>query len=136
MKHLALILPVLLIFSCAQNETDINSKSPAENRMERSSQKNNWSSRAVPIDDLGWGYQLFEGARMQIFQKNIPAISGLHYFETKEKAEIAAAFALEKIDQGFFPPSVNPEELDSIGAINLDSLLTVNEELKANPSTK
>jgi len=66
---------------------------------------------------------------MQIDQRNIPAINGLHYFESEEQAELAAALALEKIEQGFFPPTVSPLELDSIGAINLDSINLVNDEL-------
>jgi len=137
MKHLTFLLPALLFISCSQDETPSDSQSVNnEKQSEVHSQKIQWSSRAIPIDDLGWGYELFHGSRRQISQKNIPAISGLHYFETKEKAELAAAFALEKIDQGFFPPSVNPEELDSIGAINLDSLLLVNESLQKNPPTK
>lgn len=90
---------------------------------------NDWSYRAVQIENKGWGYQLYEGARMKINQQNIPAINGLHYFESEEKAEMAAKLALEKVAEGFFPPTVNPEELDSIGAINLDSLILVNEEL-------
>lgn len=122
-------LALLLLFSCSEDSSvDENPKDSGDEKT-MTEAKNDWSYRAVQIEDKGWGYQLFEGARMQIDQRNIPAINGLHYFESEEQAELAAALALEKIEQGFFPPTVSPLELDSIGAINLDSINLVNDEL-------
>ncbi|MDB3906509.1 DUF4907 domain-containing protein [Crocinitomicaceae bacterium] len=129
MKSIVLFSLTLLLFSCSENN-ETNTKEPvAQKGKPMSETANDWSYRAVQIENKGWGYQLYEGARMKINQQNIPAINGLHYFESEEKAEMAAKLALEKVAEGFFPPTVNPEELDSIGAINLDSLILVNEEL-------
>ena len=132
MQTVLLFSLLLLFFSCSEQSEISNDKRPSPQGKTMSEASKEWSYKAVEIDDNSWGYQIYEGASMKIYQKNIPAVSGLHYFETKEKAEMAAEFALEKVNNGFFPPTVKPEELDSIGAINLDSLQITNEKaLKA-----
>ncbi len=120
---------LLLVIGCSDDKSEVVTSSDSTQDKTISDSRNEWTYRSVQIDDKGWGYQLFKGAWKKIDQRNIPSVSGLHYFESEEKAELAAEFALEKVKQGYFPPSVNPAELDSIGAINLDSLLLVNEQL-------
>lgn len=122
MKYSVLVLLGLLLFSCSEPEAGATSTEKSQPAKPANS-KNTWWIKAVPIDDQGWGYQLYQGTQMKINQQNIPAISGLHYFESEEKAELAAEFVLQKVEQGIFPPTVEPQELDSIGAINLDSLM-------------
>jgi hypothetical protein len=73
------------------------------------------SYKLIFTEDIGWGYQVFEGSKMLVDQKHIPAVQGMVGFETKEKAEITAEFVLNKIENGIFPPTVSPEELDSLG---------------------
>jgi Domain of unknown function (DUF4907) len=67
---------------------------------------------------LGWGYQIFENDVLFINQPHIPAIQGNKGFSTKEKAEITAIFAVHKMEQGFVPPTLSPEELDSLGVLD------------------
>lgn len=129
MKSAVLFALILLLFNCSENNDKVTDDPEPAKGKTMSQAANEWSYRVIQIDDKGWGYELYEGAHRKIIQKNIPAISGLHYFETEEKAEMAAELALEKAAEGYFPPTVNPEELDSIGAINLDSIILVNEEL-------
>ncbi|XOV67226.1 MAG: DUF4907 domain-containing protein [Fluviicola sp.] len=130
MKTLILFFSLLLLFNCSEENSQLPVESKSGKTMSEASSE--WSYKAIEIEDAGWGYQLYEGARMKINQKNVPAVSGLHYFQTKEQAELAAELALEKIADGFFPPTLEPSELDSIGAINLDSILMVNEKTLLN----
>lgn len=67
---------------------------------------------------LGWGYQIFDNGTLFINQPHIPAIQGNKGFTTKEKAEMTAQFAILKMEQGFVPPTISPEELDSLGVLN------------------
>ncbi len=67
---------------------------------------------------LGWGYKIFDNGTLFINQPHIPAIPGNKGFSTKAKAEITANFAITKMEQGFVPPTISPEELDSLGVLN------------------
>lgn len=67
---------------------------------------------------LGWGYKIFDNGTLFINQPHIPAIPGNKGFSSKEKAEITAKFAVLKMEQGFVPPTISPEELDSLGVLN------------------
>lgn len=126
MKYLLILVIPFLLIQCTESE---ELTSETKDSQTDAPKKDRWTCKAIALEDKGWGYQLFRGSHLEIYQKNVPAISGLHYFETEEQAKLAAEFALTKIEQGFYPPTVNPEELDSIGAINLDSLLLVNEQI-------
>ncbi|MCR9173018.1 MAG: DUF4907 domain-containing protein [bacterium] len=129
MRSIAFFALTFLLFSCSQEITDESKSSKPTKGKTMSETKNDWSYRAVETEGQGWGYQLYKGARMQIDQKIVPSVNGIHYFQSQEKAELAAELALEKVAMGYFPPTVEPQELDSIGAINLDSLLKINEVL-------
>lgn len=67
---------------------------------------------------------------MLINQQHVPAVNGLYGFETEEKAELAAKFIIERMKEGSDRPSVDASDLDSIGAINLDSLINYQEPQK------
>ena len=77
------------------------------------------SYKVIFKENTGWGYQIFDGSKMLINQEHIPAVQGTKGFETKEHAEIAAKFILNKIDNGIFPPTISPQELDSLGVYSL-----------------
>lgn len=77
------------------------------------------SYKVIFTENVGWGYQIFEGSKMMVDQKHIPAVQGMVGFDSKEKAEITAKFILDKIEQGIFPPTVSPEELDSLGVYTI-----------------
>lgn len=131
MKYLYYFGLVLIFSSCGESENEkpqSGTKKPKASNVEKS--LNEWTYRAVRIENKGWGYQLFRGPNLEINQQNVPAVNGLHYFETEEKASLAAELALSKIEQGHFPPTVEPAELDSIGAVNLDSLIEITNNLR------
>lgn len=128
MKPLTYLVALLVVVSCTQGKNDMDEQSK-KTAVETKEQRdlNAWSMKVIRVDENGWGYQLFQGATLKINQRNIPAVSGLHYFSSERKAALAANFALQKIEEGAFPPTVSPEELDSLGAINLDSLASLNQ---------
>jgi hypothetical protein len=129
MKRLLFVPLIFFLFNCSSEDQKKDDAPKKSEQSETEVIKDLWTSKAIALEDKGWGYQLFRGSHLEINQQNIPAINGLHYFDSQDQAEIAAEFALTKIEQGFFPPTVSPLELDSIGAINLDSLIQVTEEM-------
>ena len=133
MKHLILTAAVgLLLFSCSEEvdngedivRQDLNTEESSKptdstNSTTKSTSASNGYTYNVVLNDSGneWGYQLFQGNNMVIKQMHIPAIQGNYGFETKEKAEIAAQFVLNKLENNIFPPAISPKELDSLGVL-------------------
>lgn len=64
--------------------------------------------------EVGWGYEIYKDGSLLIRQKNIPAVQGVHTFETKEEAAKLGVYVLDKIKNGYFPPSVTVDEIDSL----------------------
>lgn len=100
------------------NKTDstvsTNSKVEATPKKASSSE---WSYKVVLISENNWGYQLSQKGTMVINQTSIPSIQGIDGFDTKEKAERTAKHILNKLENGIFPPTVDKEELDSLGVL-------------------
>mgnify|MGYP006075737163 FL=1 len=117
MKYAFLIFIGVLMVSCGtENRDDLDVK------LEKNSEQTSipkYSSKVYYLQNVGWCYQVFRGTKMILNQKHIPAVQGIKGFETKEKAEIAVNFIMERVIAGNERPSVTPEELDSIGAIDL-----------------
>lgn len=66
----------------------------------------------------GWGYDILADGSIYIHQPNVPAIMGNSGFSSEEKARKAGEFVISKIQNNIIPPSVTPEELDSLGVLN------------------
>ena len=117
MKYAFLIFIGVLMVSCGTENTD-----DLDVKLEKNSEQTSipkYSSKVYYLQNVGWCYQVFRGTKMILYQKHIPAVQGIKGFETKEKAEIAVNFIMERVIAGNERPSVTPEELDSIGAIDL-----------------
>ena len=117
MKYAFLIFIGVLMVSCGTENTD-----DLDVKLEKNSEQTSipkYSSKVYYLQNVGWCYQVFRGTKMILNQKHMPAVQGIKGFETKEKAEIAVNFIMERVIAGNERPSVTPEELDSIGAIDL-----------------
>lgn len=124
-----LILSLLLILYCTACSEQTNDVEPKTTKtIESNDSRNRITFKAIYIGELGWGYKIFKGSNVEINQEHVPSVNGLYGFESKEKAEIAAKFVIQKMKEGWDRPSVKAEELDSIGAINLDSLNAISQE--------
>lgn len=66
----------------------------------------------------GWGYNILVDGKIYVHQPNIPAIMGNSGFGSEEKAQKTGEFIISKIKNNILPPSVTPEELDSLGVLN------------------
>jgi hypothetical protein len=93
-----------------EDSSSLNSSDELENHL--------YTFEVVETPGLGWGYKIFDNGTLFINQPHIPAIQGNKGFTTKEKAEITAQFAILKMEQGFVPPTISPDELDSLGVLN------------------
>jgi hypothetical protein len=118
MKYAYLIFIGVLLAACNSENSDESDVKPEND--DAQTEKPRYTSNVYYLEDVGWCYQVFRGPKMILNQKHIPAVQGIKGFETKEKAEIAVNFIMERVNAGNERPSVTPEELDSIGAIKLD----------------
>lgn len=66
----------------------------------------------------GYGYSILQDGKMVIDQPHVPAVSGRNGFKSEEYASITASFAITKLQQGMFPPTISIDELDSLGVID------------------
>jgi len=65
----------------------------------------------------GFGYDIFMYRSLYVHQPHIPAINGNRGFDTEEQAHKVAEFIVYKIKNNIMPPSVTPQELDSLGVL-------------------
>ena len=115
---LKLVLPASILFFACDSTVKEDAKQSIESESISQSQEDSLTYRLIYQDSIGWGYQIFEGSKMLIDQKHIPAVQGLKGFASKQKAEIAANYILKKIHNGIFPPTLSQIELDSLNVLN------------------
>lgn len=122
MKFLVVILLTGTFLSCTSTAKE-HEETPSSAKQDAPNTEGKITYKAIHLGEIGWGYQIFKGSRLLIDQQNVPAVNGLYGFPTEQQAERAAEFVIEKMHEGWDKPSVSAEELDSIGVINLDSLV-------------
>jgi hypothetical protein len=66
------------------------------------------------ISDQGWGYRIYDSDKKIIEQPHIPVIMGFVPFRSEEDAKKIGNFALEKVMNGIFPPTITLNEIDSL----------------------
>ena len=65
----------------------------------------------------GWGYRVMLNGELYINQPHIPAIQGKKGFSNPVFAKMTGDFVIQKILEGFSPPTLTVEELDSLGVL-------------------
>ncbi len=69
-----------------------------------------------PVSTLnGWGYKIYVGKKVYIYQKNIPAVAGTKGFVSEKEALVVGNFVATKMNKQQRMPSINLKELDSLG---------------------
>lgn len=69
--------------------------------------------------NAGWGYEIYSQKTLFIRQENIPAVSGLKGFSTKEDAEKVGEFVVHKLNTTHKDlPQVTVQELDSLKIVH------------------
>ena len=98
-----------------QREEAIN-KLPSHTRVDTNKTMNriDFSVQSIKLEN-GWGYQIFQGKKLMINQKNIPAVQGNQVFLTEKEALKVGELVLNKLLQNQFPPTVTTEELTTLG---------------------
>lgn len=107
---------VLLTASCENSA--VEKEVPIDEKSEQVVIKNeNYSSKLIFDENIGWGYQIFKGAKLLINQNHIPAVQGVKGFSTKEKAQKTIDYIMPLLESGIFPPTITPEILDSLNVL-------------------
>ena len=69
--------------------------------------------------DTGWGYDIYLNQEKYIHQDIIPSVPQHVGFQSEADAKKTADFVVGKIRRNIIPPSVTPQELDSLGVYEL-----------------
>ncbi len=118
----SILLTVFILAACTQ-------RNPKEVPLSTASTSDSVFS-AEPISTIGdfevktfiqsngsYGYEIFMHGEKIIYQPTIPGLPGNIGFSTAEKARQTGSFVVSKILNNQLPPSVSPEELDSLGVL-------------------
>ncbi|MCY7410865.1 MAG: DUF4907 domain-containing protein [Chitinophagales bacterium] len=98
------------------NEEKVVSAALASSNDSTSAVAANISVKTIETN-AGFGYDIYTDGKLSIHQPNIPAVSGNSGFKNEADAKRTGDFIAYKISHGIMPPSVTPEELDSLGVI-------------------
>lgn len=125
MKRYLLLAAVVIFTSCGGEKTTETAKETAP----QAATYNPYSKSVIThqifrVDSVdnsgvrGWGYNIMVDGKIYIHQPTIPAIMGNNGFSSEDKASKAAEFVIYKIRNNVIPPSVSPEELDSLEVLD------------------
>ncbi len=76
------------------------------------------TSAIIDAPNGTFGYNVYSDGQMLLNQTNIPGQPGIEGCKTKADAEKLAAFVIEKIKNGQMPPTVETDELKTLGIIH------------------
>lgn len=124
--RIAVIFITLAITGCTRTKheqaqlTQQNSTPPAKDSVitsDNTQQEGDLKVATFPVPTGGYGYEIFMNGNKIIYQPTIPGLPGNIGFATAEKAQKIGELVAYKIRNGQLPPSVSPEELDSLGVL-------------------
>jgi len=110
MQKIILIIICLLLFSCAKKE---HAQQAVQSATADSTAAVQTAVKTFQTES-GWGYDIEVNGKPYIHQPTIPALPGNSGFKTQTDAETVAALVCHKIQNNIMPPSVTPQELDSL----------------------
>jgi Domain of unknown function (DUF4907) len=115
MKFIYFFLVMCCALSCSEQVENKVDERPEPEQI--TATKETYRVISVENGPGSFGYQILKDGKMLINQATIPAIQGNQGFSSREKAQKTGEFVLQKIEKGFFPPTISPEELDSLGVL-------------------
>jgi len=120
-----LLQGLLILVSCEPKQPKATETAPAQQQPAPYNQylDSKITVEVYKVDSIetngsrGWGYDIMIDGKLYIHQPNIPSIMGNNGFSSEEFAREAGEFAVSKMRKNIIPPSVTPEELDSLGVL-------------------
>ncbi len=117
----------LFLFSCSNPKE--NSHENTKIDIENSNKENPYENAKIDIEVFnndtvnhdpkytGYGYNILIHGAVQIHQPHKPGVPGLKGFTSADDAKKAGGLIVQKIQKNIMPPTVTPEELDSLGIL-------------------
>lgn len=126
MKHSEIKLSTLLIVTilfmkCSNDSNNTNKKIESSVSTEIKASENQtheFSVSVIEVDKNQFGYDILIDGEPYIHQPHIPAVGGVSGFSSKEKAEIAGNYIIQKLNNNIIPPTISLDELDSLGVLH------------------
>jgi len=120
--HICLLVVGLGILSCSSSDknVEIQTTSIETKKVKPKAvhiESDSFSKQATFCPEYGWGYQILNNDKLYINQPHIPSMQGNMGFKSKENALTTADYIIHKLENNIFPPTISPQELDSLGVI-------------------
>ena len=122
-KCFSVIVIALTVMSC-ENNTKVTSQPVALDTDKVKVQtsvvevkRDSFSLQTTFSPEFGWGYQILNYGVVFINQPHIPSVQGNKGFKTKMKAIITGEYIIYKLENNMFPPTISPQELDSLDVL-------------------
>ena len=111
--RLAISFAFLLL--CIANVVAQITMKPENNNNKSNTDK--YTYKIIYIPENTFGYEILANGKTLIHQENIPSMPGNKGFNKKEQSEKCAHFVISKLKNNIMPPTITPEELDSLGVL-------------------
>lgn len=119
------LMSVVFVTSCDQRPQPVAENKPEQ---QQTTPYNPYTDSKITVEvfkvdsietngSRGWGYDIMIDGKIYIHQPNVPAVMGNNGFSSEELARAAGEYIVSKIRKNILPPSVTPEELDSLGLL-------------------
>ena len=118
-KWLFLVVIFTVLLACSNSNTNIPAVKTTEATPPEKpkAEVEKYTFRIIPALENTFGYEILDQGKILVQQKSIPSLPGNRGFHTEDDAEKCAVFVISKLNRNIMPPSVTPEELDSLGII-------------------
>lgn len=116
-KWVILMLVFYTFLGCSQEsaKTADSKTTKATSQEKPKAEVEKYTFRIIPALENTFGYEILDQGKILVQQKSIPSLPGNKGFSNEADAEKCAVFVISKLNRNIMPPSVTPEELDSLG---------------------
>ena len=124
-KYYLTVMISVVLLSCNNNAdktTQVSSANLSCAPPSAITQTTTYSIQLFLVDSVSkiktYGYTILADGKVFIHQPSIPSVSGNSSFKTESEAQKVANLMVYKLRNNIMPPSVTPNELDSLGVLN------------------
>ena len=119
-KSATAVLLMLSIVACQTGTSlskDTPPVAPEEKQQENPYAKAEITTKIIPSANNTFGYDILLYGKPLVHQPSIPGLPGNEGFTTEERAQTVADFVVKKIRNNEMPPTVNVEDLSTMGVL-------------------
>lgn len=121
LKSIALpIVAIVCLYACKPKNSDyqIPDSKTTEDAVADTLKRQSLEVKTFAAQEGTFGYEIWIDGKKIIYQATIPGVPGIQGFATEDSAQKVGELVADKIRKNQMPPTVTPEELDSLGVLH------------------